>query len=653
MRNFNPLILFAAIMFAGVLMGCKNDPVVDDQPQGGNEPIINIGETSINVAAEGGDYTIELTVTNAIGDVAVAAKSEAEWITVGETSNTFVKINVAFNQEESRSATLTIKYPQAQSVEVQITQAALSGDPFTFEIRNVTYNKFTSIVTPQNDDNYYVLYMSKVSYFQSMGITDEETLFTDDYNFFSQYAGAYGLSLKDFMNQYSLAFKGYMAMEWTALSPAEDYVVYAYGVKFNEDGSDYTVTTPVFYEQVSTPINDIGTETFDIEVAVDGADATISITPEVEQGYYHVMVVGRDNELYREEGTVPNEDYAVLVSQYWMNYVNSYMGYYEMSLEQVLTEKCKSGTQSWEEPLMANSDYMVITFKVDTVDGLPMLSSIPVVKNFTTGDVAASEMTFDVEVNACYTTVLDYTVTPSNNDNYTLLHVKTSDLAKYTTDQEIMSEMIDAYWLKEYSNEFTYHTAYLTPDTEYSILVFGYHGGVATTGLTRVDIKTEPVGPAVNSVTNIVTYGPYNPDEVAALDPYFKDYANNEDTFIMIHWLETETEQYEGVYHYIYDTAYVAAMGDGWVYEDLIAYSYTPIMVDAGAYGAEYIIAGVVQDYRGNYSDMVYSEPFTFSADQTRDPQEFIDLFYGNTRSGKVQVSLVGRSEIQTLPAAK
>ena len=151
MRNFNPLILFAAIMFAGVLMGCKNDPVVDDQPQGGNEPIINIGETSINVAAEGGDYTIELTVTNAIGDVAVAAKSEAEWITVGETSNTFVKINVAFNQEELRSATLTIKYPQAQSVEVQITQAALSGDPFTFEIRNVTYNKFTSIVTPQNE----------------------------------------------------------------------------------------------------------------------------------------------------------------------------------------------------------------------------------------------------------------------------------------------------------------------------------------------------------------------------------------------------------------------------------------------------------------------------------------------------------------------
>ena len=50
---------------------------------------------------------------------------------------------------------------------------------------------------------------------------------------------------------------------------------------------------------------------------------------------------------------------------------------------------------------------------------------------------------------------------------------------------------------------------------------------------------------------------------------------------------------------------------------------------------------------------MVYSEPFTYSADQMRDAQEFIDIFYGNTRSGNVQVSLVGRNKIEALPAAK
>ncbi|MBR5201441.1 MAG: BACON domain-containing protein [Alistipes sp.] len=654
MRIFNPLFLYAAIMFAGLLMGCKNDPVVDDQPQGGSERVINIGDTAINIDAEGGDYTIELTVTNAIGSVAVAAKCEAEWITIGETSNTFVKFKAAYNTEESpRKATLTIKYPEAKDVVVEVTQAAMSGEPFTFEIRNVGYNKFTSIVMPQNDDNYYVLYMSKVSYFQDMGITDEETLFTDDYNFFSQYATAYGYSIQEFMTQFGLAFKGYMAMEWTALSPAEDYAVYVYGVKFNEDGSDYTVTTPVFYELVSTPINSFGIQHFDIDIDVDGPDATISINPGGESDYYQTMIVDADSELYLAEGAVVDEEYAVLVSKNWMSYVNSYMGYYDMSLLEVLTEKCKMGKQTWTEPLIANRDYMLIVFKVDAISDLPMLSTIPVVKNFSTGDVAATDMSFDIEVNACYTSVLDITITPSSTEPFTFMSIKKSKVEEYTTDEEIMNYLIDGYWLEEYSGPCGYHNSSLSPDTEYSIFVFGYHGGVATTGLTRLDVKTEPVAPAVNSVTGIVTYGPYDPVEVAALDPSMSYYESYAGYFLMLHWIEIENEQHEGVYHYIYDTTTVEACGDEWVYEDLIAYSYSPLMIDAGAYGTEYVIAGVVQDYRGNYSDMVYSEPFTYSADQMRDAQEFIDIFYGNTRSGNVQVSLVGRNKIEALPAAK
>jgi hypothetical protein len=50
---------------------------------------------------------------------------------------------------------------------------------------------------------------------------------------------------------------------------------------------------------------------------------------------------------------------------------------------------------------------------------------------------------------------------------------------------------------------------------------------------------------------------------------------------------------------------------------------------------------------------MVYSEPFTYTTDQLRDAQEFLDLMSGDTRSGKVQVSLVGRNEIVSLPKAK
>jgi hypothetical protein len=91
MRIFRPLFAIAALLFAGLLFGCQSDPGTNNPtPPDNTNRVINVDNTTLNVSAEGGDYTIEFTVTNAIGDVVVAAKSEAEWIKVNETSKTFV-----------------------------------------------------------------------------------------------------------------------------------------------------------------------------------------------------------------------------------------------------------------------------------------------------------------------------------------------------------------------------------------------------------------------------------------------------------------------------------------------------------------------------------------------------------------------------------
>lgn len=654
MRLFQNLFVGAAILSAALFAACTKDtPTVE--PQENNKPVIKIADTTLEVASEGGDYTIELTVTNAIGDVAVGANCEAEWITIKERSNTFVKLTAAYNNDENaRQASITIKYPEAESVVVEVTQLGKDGDPYTIEAKDVTYNRFVSEITAQNDETYYVVYMSEVSYFQQMGITDEEGLLADDYNFFLQYAGSYGYEIGDFMVEFGLARKGYNAIEWTSLEPKQDYVVYVYGVQFAEDMSDYTVTTPVFYEVVHTPINNIGEQAFDIEVAVDGVDASFTITPQGYDGYYATITCDDSSELYLAEGEQATDDYMVYVAQQWMRLMNSYMGYYNMTLEEVLRDECRQGVATFEESFYANSNYAILTFAIEVIDGIPMLSSRPVVKTFETGDVAASDVTFDVEVNACYSSVLDFTVTPSNlNDGYTILVTKSATLEELGSDEEIMNYMVEKYWLDEYKGAYNYYTTYLTPDTDYSILVFGYHGGVSTTGLTRVDIRTEPAAASEANISNIVTYGPYDPAAIVALDPSYASLASAAGGFVMIHWLETEGAEVGAVYHYIYDTASVEANGDEWVYEDLVAYSYTDVMVDAGAFDTEYVIAGVVQDYRGNYSDMVYSAPFTYSSSDLRDPQEFIDIVSGETRSGKMQVSLVGRKQITTMPAKK
>jgi hypothetical protein len=336
-----------------------------------------------------------------------------------------------------------------------------------------------------------------------------------------------------------------------------------------------------------------------------------------------------------------------------MKNVNSYMGYYGYTAEQTIETLCNTGSDTHGAVLNANSDYISVTYAVEIVDGIPMLSSRPVVKRFTTGNVEASNMTFDVELNACYTRVLDFTVTPSNNDGYTILILNKSALDGITTDDEIIDYAVNGYWLDEYQGEYNYYNCYLKPETEYSILIFGYYGGVATTGLTRLDVKTEAVAPAENSVTNIVTYGPYDPVAIAELDPSYNSFAGYAGNFVMLHWLELENDDFSGVYHYIYDTNTVANYGDQAVFDDLVYYSYNFIAADLGAFDTEYVIAGVVQDYRGNYSDMVYSEPFVYTTGQLRDAQEFIDLANNQTRSGKAMASIVGRNEIVNLPVAK
>ena len=159
-----------------------------------------------------------------------------------------------------------------------------------------------------------------------MGIADADALLLDDYTFFSQYANAYGLSLKDFMNQFGLVRQGDASVDWTSLVPAESYVVYVYGVQFSEDGSDYTVTTPIFHEVVETPINEFGRASFmPVLGPIDGPKVEYEIHPIDYDGYYATVICDPSHELYQcYENDWDN--LQRVAAQYWMRMVNSYMG---------------------------------------------------------------------------------------------------------------------------------------------------------------------------------------------------------------------------------------------------------------------------------------------------------------------------------------
>ena len=70
-----------------------------------------------------------------------------------------------------------------------------------------------------------------------------------------------------------------MEIGWTGMVPDREYILYVYAIEFNEEGSDYTMASPVFYESVVLPTYDYEDLLFDVDVTVDGPMVHYDFTP--------------------------------------------------------------------------------------------------------------------------------------------------------------------------------------------------------------------------------------------------------------------------------------------------------------------------------------------------------------------------------------
>ncbi|MBR2637377.1 MAG: hypothetical protein IKD40_00850, partial [Bacteroidaceae bacterium] len=74
------------------------------------------------------------------------------------------------------------------------------------------------------------------------------------------------------------------------------------------------------------------------------------------------------------------------------------------------------------------------------------------------------------------------------------------------------------------------------------------------------------------------------------------------------------------------------------LFDAVTSYNTTRIQAVAGMTGVQFVICGVVMDYRGNYSDMWLSEPFAYDYNATtkRPIDELIEKLNSDTRSGRL-----------------
>ena len=649
--TFRLFTAFATIVLAVASWSCKPssvDDVVDTTTS------VKFDQQIMDLGYEETTVTLHYTINNGIEGIDIVASTEAEWISEIVAANGTLTFRVAENQDvKARETKLRVTYPNADTVYIVVKQTEF--DAITFELE-VTANSSTScstLIKPSNEDYAYIAYMAEVDYFLSAQITTAEELFQDDYDYYMAFAKQWEAPLlKEFFLMNYIAYQGEYSIEWTGMVPDKEYVLYVYAIEFNEANDDYWMASPVTYQMVTLESGELTEVDFDVDVDVNGPNATYHIAPQNWEGHYYLTIYEEGDYMYRD--TPADSDYSKLISSVWLDMMAELMasGY---APNQIIELVCLQGDEEYSETLKGDTNYALVIYAVDMVDGMPQVVSKPQIKNFTTEAIGASDMTLDIKVENKYVRVADVTVTPSTNEYYTVAIVPFSEVPE-SSNAEIIDWLNDNFSMDSYHGEIFSHLNTLQPETSYSILAYGYYGGVVTTDLFRYDFTTDAESECENGVVRVDYDGPYSLAELEAYDPdYFYNYAMFESMGWYAMWSEIFTEQpTQDMFYCIYSAQEVSVYGEEAIFADLVSYPCGKTQLLTGENGKLYVMCAVCMDYRGNYSDMWISEPFMYNYDAStkRPVDELIEKIFGSSASSKSLKVLSTKPAAQPLRAA-
>ncbi len=649
--TFRLFTIFATIVLAVASWSCKPsgvDDVVDTTTS------VKFDQEVVDLGYEESTVTLHYTINNGIEGIDIVASTEAEWISEIDAANGTLTFRVAENQDvKARETKLRVTYPNADTVYIVVKQAEF--DAITFELE-VTANSSTScstLIKPSNEDYAYIAYMAEVDYFLSAQITTAEELFQDDYDYYMAFAKQWEAPLlKEFFLMNYIAYQGEYSIEWTGMVPDKEYVLYVYAIEFNEANDDYWMASPVTYQMVTLESGELTEVDFNVDVDVNGPNATYHIAPQNWEGHYYLTIYEEGDYMYRN--TPADSDYSKLISSVWLDMMAELMasGY---APNQIIELVCLQGDEEYSETLKGDTNYALVIYAVDMVDGMPQVVSKPQVVNFTTEAIGASDMTLDIKVENKYVRVADVTVTPSTNEYYTVAIVPFSEVPE-SSNTEIIDWLNDNFAMDSYHGEIFSHLNTLQPETSYSILAYGYYGGVVTTDLFRYDFTTDAESECENGVVRVDYDGPYSLAELEAYDPdYFYNYAMFESMGWYAMWSEIFTEQpTQDMFYCIYSAQEVSVYGEEAIFADLVSYPCGKTQLLTGENGKLYVMCAVCMDYRGNYSEMWISEPFmyNYNASTKRPVDELIEKIFGSSASSKSLKVLSTKPAAQPLRAA-
>lgn len=572
----------------------------------------------------GGDFKIyyRLETESAINAVAIC---DAEWIT--DIDNKEVGV-ISFRalpnpSDTERKTTITLRHISTdKELSVSVTQSAKRGDWLSLELVECDYSECEVRITTADSDMLYIVMMAEKSYLTGQNISTVEDLVSADMSYFYTYING-DTTLEEFLVNSNLALSDNRTKRWQDLSPAKEYVIYAYGIYAN--GDKYDAITDVEYIVIEDRLPERKELSFDVAISTDGPDVSFEVKPQSWEGYYAVQIVEDSEPGYIEQGLEFTAEAEVAVAEAFF-YVADHLYYFEeKSAEEVMQQLGYKGEASFSKTLNANHRYMALIYAIDSEGGnVPMVVSRPIVEYFSTGTVERSDMTFEVKFSNIMPRSVDVSIVPSTDEQYTAVMMYAKNLPN-GDKQEQLEYVMEKYAPLELTGVYQEHIDQLPPATEFVIAVYGYYAGAATTDLFIYRFTTKEDGEGTNRITE-VKCSAYDLAEVVALEPYYQSFIGYADYFLSI---EIMTEKPATALHFdIFPLSLYEEYGDEAVRESLLEYSYTSSPDWALCnYDNEYVVCGLAEDESGYVGELFVSDILSFAKGQTSDAEEFVELY--------------------------
>lgn len=368
---------------------------------------------------------------------------------------------------------------------------------FEVAVDTVTKTSVTYTVTPALLDKEYLAVVKTADSIE--GLEDEDIVnlvFAD----IKAAAGAEGLTFAEKMPK--VAVKGTQdRVELTGLAVDTEYALVVFGV---DPAKDWEFTTFPVVKEFKTEAMEIVEYTFDVTTTVENNTVSFKVVPSDNNIAWHLLTVTKA--MY-DAYTDPAGDYQwtkdVFYQAYTENEIQTYagMGYTE---EQILSAMFLKGEQTLQaEGLNANTEYVYLIAAFVVEGNNLLISSEASEGTYTTGDVAKSELTFDISVTDVEQMRAAIKITPSDLEAAFVWMCQAYD--GVSTPAEVMDAIVaankswlDMGFMSYYGvQDFTggpgsqYKYKLDSPDTDYCVIAFGYAGGV-TSEPEMVTFRTLP-----------------------------------------------------------------------------------------------------------------------------------------------------------------